>query len=161
MRVHHTSTPIFVLNLRPDPLHHGALPIARSAGRLGVPVYVTHAGRSAPAALSRYVRGCLVVPREASIEEWLDNLLRIGRRLGRTVLVIGSVVEGTSSSTITMLALVGLNNTPPAVDMTRPLCVFPKVAKYTGSGSTNLAANFVCVTDERDFNQTPAPKFGP
>jgi feruloyl esterase len=45
--------------------------------------------------------------------------------------------------------------------MTRPLCVFPKVAKYKGSGSTSVAANFACVTDERDFNQRPAPKFGP
>ena len=54
-----------------------------------------------------------------------------------------------------------VNDTPPAVQMTRPLCVFPKVAKYNGSGSTSIAANFTCVTDERDFNQTPAPKYGP
>src|SRR6202035_3574073 len=53
------------------------------------------------------------------------------------------------------------NNTPPAVQMTRPLCVFPKVAKYTGSGSPSIATNFTCVTDENDFNQTPAPKYGP
>jgi tannase/feruloyl esterase len=52
-------------------------------------------------------------------------------------------------------------DTPPAVQMTRPLCVFPKVAKYNGSGSTSIAANFACVADEPDFNQTPAPKFGP
>jgi len=52
-------------------------------------------------------------------------------------------------------------DTPPAVEMTRPLCVYPKVAKYTGSGSTSIAANFTCVVDEHDFNQTPAPKYGP
>lgn len=51
--------------------------------------------------------------------------------------------------------------TPPAVPMTRPLCVFPKVAKYNGSGSTSVASNFTCVTDENDFNQMPAPKYGP
>lgn len=45
--------------------------------------------------------------------------------------------------------------------MTRPLCVFPKVAKYRGSGSPRIAANFVCVADEREFNQTSAPKYGP
>ncbi len=45
--------------------------------------------------------------------------------------------------------------------MTRPLCVFPKVAKYKGSGDTNVAANFTCVADEPDFNQMPAPKYGP
>jgi feruloyl esterase len=30
------------------------------------------------------------------------------------------------------------------VDRTRPLCVYPKVAVHTGSGSTDDAANFVC-----------------
>jgi hypothetical protein len=28
--------------------------------------------------------------------------------------------------------------------MTRPLCAYPQAAKYTGSGDTNDAANFVC-----------------
>ena len=30
------------------------------------------------------------------------------------------------------------------VEMTRPLCPYPQVAQYKGSGSTNDAANFVC-----------------
>ena len=30
------------------------------------------------------------------------------------------------------------------VDMTRPLCPYPQVAVYKGSGSTNDAASFVC-----------------
>jgi feruloyl esterase len=30
------------------------------------------------------------------------------------------------------------------VDMTRPLCPYPQVAQYKGSGSTNDAGNFVC-----------------
>ena len=29
---------------------------------------------------------------------------------------------------------------------TRPLCAYPKVAKYTGTGSTDDAKNFVCET---------------
>jgi feruloyl esterase len=61
----------------------------------------------------------------------------------------------------TIVAAKFVNDTPPAVQMTRPLCVYPKVARYSGSGSTSVAANFTCVTDESDFNQTPAPKFGP
>jgi feruloyl esterase len=61
----------------------------------------------------------------------------------------------------TIVATKFVNDTPPAVAMTRPLCVYPKVAKYNGSGSTSVAANFTCVTDEPDFNQTPAPKYGP
>ena len=30
------------------------------------------------------------------------------------------------------------------VEMTRPLCAYPQVARYSGKGSTNDAANFVC-----------------
>jgi feruloyl esterase len=30
------------------------------------------------------------------------------------------------------------------VDMTRPLCPHPRIAKWTGEGSTNDAENFVC-----------------
>jgi feruloyl esterase len=61
----------------------------------------------------------------------------------------------------TIIATKFLADTPPAVQMTRPLCVFPKVAKYNGSGDANFASNFTCVADEPDFNQTPVPKYGP
>jgi feruloyl esterase len=54
-----------------------------------------------------------------------------------------------------------VNDTPPAIEMTRPLCVFPNIAKYDGSGSTSIAANFKCVPGEHESNQTPAPKYGP
>jgi feruloyl esterase len=30
------------------------------------------------------------------------------------------------------------------VDRTRPLCAYPQVARYTGTGSIDDAANFVC-----------------
>jgi feruloyl esterase len=30
------------------------------------------------------------------------------------------------------------------VDRTRPLCLYPRVAAYTGRGSTDDAANFEC-----------------
>jgi feruloyl esterase len=33
------------------------------------------------------------------------------------------------------------------VDRTRLLCVFPKVAKWNGSGSTDEAASFSCAAD--------------
>lgn len=33
--------------------------------------------------------------------------------------------------------------------MTRPLCAYPQVAKYKGSGDTNDAANFSCVTEKK------------
>ena len=70
------------------------------------------------------------------------------------------VEQSTAPETITATKFV--NDTPSqGVAMTRPLCVYPKVAKYNGSGSSNIAANFTCVTDEADFNQTPAKQFGP
>jgi feruloyl esterase len=69
------------------------------------------------------------------------------------------VETGTAPETI--LATKFVNDTPPAVQMTRPLCVYPKVAKYNGSGNTGMAANFTCTPDKNDFNQKPAPKYGP
>jgi feruloyl esterase len=68
------------------------------------------------------------------------------------------VEQGVAPETIVATKFV--NDTPPAVQMTRPLCLFPKVAKYSGSGNPNVAANFVCVAHDRD-SQTPTPKFGP
>ncbi len=34
------------------------------------------------------------------------------------------------------------------VDRTRPLCLYPQVARWKGTGSTDEAANFACVADE-------------
>jgi feruloyl esterase len=73
--------------------------------------------------------------------------------------LVNWVEQGVAPETIVATKFV--NDTPPAVQMTRPLCVFPKVAKYKGNGSTSVAANFACITDDNDFNQMPAPKFGP
>ncbi|VIO80591.1 tannase/feruloyl esterase family alpha/beta hydrolase [Bradyrhizobium ivorense] len=69
------------------------------------------------------------------------------------------VETGTPPETI--LATKFVADTPPAVQMTRPLCVFPKVPKYNGSGNANSAASFTCVVHDDEFNQTPAPKYGP
>jgi feruloyl esterase len=73
--------------------------------------------------------------------------------------LVNWVETGVAPQTIVATKFVA--DQPPAVQMTRPLCVFPKVAKYNGSGSTSIAANFTCVVDENDHNQTPAPKYGP
>lgn len=40
--------------------------------------------------------------------------------------------------------IVATRTTRGVVDRTRPLCPYPKVAVYTGAGSTDDAANFVC-----------------
>ena len=67
--------------------HHGVLGIARSAGRLGVPVYRVGLERWAPAAASRYVTGWEVVPEAASHEQILDTLGDISERIGPALLV--------------------------------------------------------------------------
>lgn len=41
-------------------------------------------------------------------------------------------------------AIIASHVTGTSVDMTRPLCAYPKVAVYSGVGSTNDAANFSC-----------------
>jgi hypothetical protein len=48
------------------------------------------------------------------------------------------------------------------VQMTRPLCVYPKSARYKGSGSTNDESSFSCETSPYDapaYNPMPAAKY--
>jgi feruloyl esterase len=40
--------------------------------------------------------------------------------------------------------IIASHATAGIVDRTRPLCAYPEVARYIGSGSTDDAANFVC-----------------
>ena len=40
--------------------------------------------------------------------------------------------------------IVASHRTGGKVDRTRPLCPYPQVAKYNGSGSIDDAANFTC-----------------
>jgi len=57
------------------------------------------------------------------------------------------VEKGTPPSTIIASKLESPNPSS-AVKETRPLCVYPQIAKYKGSGDTNDAANFTCATDK-------------
>jgi feruloyl esterase len=54
------------------------------------------------------------------------------------------------------------NDPAKGAEMTRPLCPYPKAAKYRGIGSTNEAANFVCEMspfDAPEYNPAPAAKY--
>ena len=53
------------------------------------------------------------------------------------------------------------DNPAHGIAMERPLCVYPKVAIYNGTGDPTSAASFVCRRDEPDVNPTPAPQYGP
>lgn len=87
MKLADASTPVLVLHV-----HHGALGIARSLGRLGVPVYGMGHDPEGAASSSRYFRQVFPwrfteEPPERSIEE----LLRVGRLIGRpTILFPGA-----------------------------------------------------------------------
>jgi feruloyl esterase len=48
--------------------------------------------------------------------------------------------------------IIAAHLTKGKVDKTRPLCPFPQVAKYSGTGDTNDAANFTCVEASNELN---------
>jgi D-aspartate ligase len=82
-----TSTPILIFGLSPGAFHHGALGIARSAGRLGIPVYRLSRERRAPASFSRYSRGWMSINEDATAGEILDVLHQLGHQIGRALLI--------------------------------------------------------------------------
>jgi D-aspartate ligase len=84
------STPIVILGSG----HHGGLGIARSLGRLGVPVYCVDA-RWGPAFSSRYCCGHFVRDIESiSSAQSVPNLLEIGRKLGGRPILIPTTDQG-------------------------------------------------------------------
>src|SRR6266566_132303 len=79
-----TSVPVVVI----APGFHGHA-IARTLGRLGVPVYGVHADAGSPAARSRYWRRnyCWDIER-ADPEESVEWLLELGRKIGSRPILI-------------------------------------------------------------------------
>jgi D-aspartate ligase len=98
------STPIVVFGLSGGALHHGALGIARSAGRMGIPVYRVCRERFAPARLSRYASGWMSVTWDASDEEILETLRTLAHKIGRAILIAvddaGSVFVDTHAAAL-------------------------------------------------------------
>lgn len=58
------------------------------------------------------------------------------------------VEKGTAPSTI-IASKYADPNPASQPSMTRPLCPYPKSAKYKGSGDVNNAENFACVAGEK------------
>lgn len=78
------STPVVVLGM-----HHGSLGIARSLGRLGVPVHGVHADLGANGFASRYFRGRHVWDfARAQAGESVGFLLDLRQKLGRDAVLI-------------------------------------------------------------------------
>ncbi len=58
------------------------------------------------------------------------------------------VEKGVAPSTI-IATKYGTGEQEQQVKMTRPLCAYPRAAKYQGSGDTNDAANFTCEAEKK------------
>lgn len=79
------STPVVVLVCH----HHVGVGIARSLGRLGVPVYGIDGDRLSPTFFSRYCRGKFVWNlHDAPAEETIDFLVEVSRTIGRRALLV-------------------------------------------------------------------------
>jgi predicted ATP-grasp superfamily ATP-dependent carboligase len=90
------KTPVLVLNA----IHHGALGLNRSLGRLGVKVYNQAPFRSVPAFHSRYSAGNFLWDQDkAGAAGTVEFLLSVGRRIGGPALLIA-----TCDVTATLLA---------------------------------------------------------
>ena len=59
------------------------------------------------------------------------------------------VEKGTAPEKIIATKYVSDFNPAQGVKMTRPLCPYPQIAKYKGTGDTNDATNFVCAAGKR------------
>lgn len=59
-------------------MHHGALGVIRSAGRLGIPVFLAHTSRRSPIARSRYCCGSVLLPQDGGGSRTLEALLEFG-----------------------------------------------------------------------------------
>jgi feruloyl esterase len=57
----------------------------------------------------------------------------------------GWVEKGIAPESLTAAKL-DLKADPPKLVMTRPICAYPKAAKYKGAGDTSDAANFTCAS---------------
>jgi D-aspartate ligase len=85
------QTPVVILRSG----HHGGLGIARSLGRLGVPVYCVGDHNWEPAFSSRYCRGRFVGTSESgSPAKSVPALLQIGRKLGHRPILIPTTDPG-------------------------------------------------------------------
>ncbi|HEV2500923.1 MAG TPA: tannase/feruloyl esterase family alpha/beta hydrolase, partial [Terriglobia bacterium] len=54
------------------------------------------------------------------------------------------VEKGVAPDSIIATKYVNPSHPSNGIEMTRPLCPYPQIAKYNGSGNPNEAANFVC-----------------
>jgi D-aspartate ligase len=82
-----SDVPAVVMKLTADRLQHGSLAVARSLGRLGVPVYFTTVDARAPALRSRYSRG-QPIRLDPAGDRTLEPLLQLAAHIGDRPILI-------------------------------------------------------------------------
>ena len=65
---------------------------------------------------------------ETALEQWVEKGIAPNA-------IVATKYQGRDAST--------------GVKMTRPLCPYPQIAKYKGTGDTNDADNFVCTAESK------------
>ena len=84
-----TTQPVLIFKTSRSPTHHGALAIARSLGRLGIPVYAIVEDAYTPLARSRYLTKAFVVKQWArDSESFLSAMSTIASAINRQTMVI-------------------------------------------------------------------------
>lgn len=84
-----TGYPALVLKMSRTPIHHGALAVARTLGRLGVPIYAVVEDTYTPLAMSRYLKkafvwdSCPIDP-----ESFVKAMSLIGECIARPTIII-------------------------------------------------------------------------
>lgn len=82
-----TGTPILILRRSLNRFQHCALAIARTAGRLGVPVHSICVDPLEPAMRSRYMTSAIPIPPALTEADWIEALIELRPQLGRAILL--------------------------------------------------------------------------
>jgi predicted ATP-grasp superfamily ATP-dependent carboligase len=84
-----TTVPAFVFRIGHYPVHHGAVGVVRSLGRLGIPVYANTGDHLAPLARSRFLAQAFRWVADADRpDDVLTGLDRIASTIGRPAVII-------------------------------------------------------------------------
>lgn len=84
-----TGYPALILKMSRTPIHHGALAVARTLGRLGVPVYAVVEDAYTPLSVSRYVTKAFVWKScPSDRDSFLKAMSLIAQSIGRPTIII-------------------------------------------------------------------------
>jgi D-aspartate ligase len=81
-----TTVPVLLLKMGEYAIHHGAVGIARSLGRLGVPVYAIVEDRYTPLAMCRHLTGAFVGSKDSNA--FLKYVGAIGESINRPTILL-------------------------------------------------------------------------